>query len=152
MLVQSNGYRLLKGRVSEMGRIYSVTAVTHQRHPVFRDWRRGRLVVDELRRVQAAGLADSLAWVVMPDHVHWLLELRSRSLGEAMCRFKSRSSLAVNRALNTQGRLWQKGYHDRALRRDEDLKVIARYIILNPVRAGLVQRPGDYPLWDAIWL
>jgi hypothetical protein len=38
------------------------------------------------------------------------------------------------------------------LRRDEDLRAVARYVILNPVRAGLVQRVGDYPHWDAVWL
>ena len=52
----------------------------------------------------------------------------------------------------SQGGLWQRGYHDRALRRDEDLKAAARYIVMNPLRAGLVKRPGDYPLWDAVWL
>jgi len=136
MLVHSNGYRLLKGRVSEAGRIYSITVVTHQRRPLFRDFCVGRLVVDQLKQVHEADHVRSLAWVVMPDHIHWLFELRDRSLGEVMCRFKSRSSLQINQHLRSQGRLWQKGYHDRALRRDEDLKAIARYIILNPVRAG----------------
>ncbi|MEG2798132.1 MAG: transposase, partial [Pseudomonas sp.] len=50
------------------------------------------------------------------------------------------------------GTIWQKGYFDRALRREEDLKVMARYIIANPLRAGLVEHIGQYPLWDAIWL
>jgi len=48
--------------------------------------------------------------------------------------------------------LWQKGYFDRALRREEDLKAMARYIVANPLRAGLVEHIGQYPLWDAIWL
>ena len=43
-------------------------------------------------------------------------------------------------------------HHDRALRRDEDLLAVARYIVANPLRAGLVRRVGDYPLWDAVWL
>ncbi|MGE7959639.1 REP-associated tyrosine transposase [Pseudomonas sp. NPDC089530] len=152
MLVHSNGYRLLKGRVSEAGRIYLITVVTQQRRPMFRDVRVGRLVVDQLRQIHEARRVRSLAWVVMPDHIHWLFELRDKSLGEVMGRFKSRSSLLINQYLGSQGRLWQKGYHDRALRKEEDQKAIARYIIFNPVRAGLVQRPGDYPLWDTIWL
>jgi REP element-mobilizing transposase RayT len=48
--------------------------------------------------------------------------------------------------------LWQEGYHDHALRQEEDIKQIARYIVANPLRAGLVQSVADYPLWDAIWL
>ena len=39
-----------------------------------------------------------------------------------------------------------------AVRREEDLKMIARYIVTNPIRAGLVQKVGDYPLWDATWI
>jgi hypothetical protein len=38
------------------------------------------------------------------------------------------------------------------LRKDEDLQTVARYIVANPLRAGLVEKIGDYPLWDAIWL
>ncbi|WP_455924243.1 REP-associated tyrosine transposase [Pseudomonas putida] len=152
MLTRTMGHRLLTGRYSESGRVYLLTAVTHERLPAFADWRLGRLVVHEMRAVHEQGLVASLAWVVMPDHVHWLVELGHAQLGEVMCRIKSRSSLSVNRARQQQGRLWQKGYHDRALRREENLKHAARYIVANPLRAGLAQRLGDYPLWDAVWL
>ncbi|MBB4592801.1 hypothetical protein FHR61_000481 [Xanthomonas arboricola] len=43
-------------------------------------------------------------------------------------------------------------HHDRALRKDDDLRIVARYLIANPLRAGMVERVGDYPFWDAIWL
>ncbi len=152
MPVCLNAGRLRIGRFSEPGRIYLITAVVHQRQPFFADWRLGRLVVKQLREAQEEGWADFLTWVVMPDHVHCLLQLRDRTLAEVMCRIKARSSRAVNLALRRQGRLWQKGYHDRAVRKEEDLKDLARYVILNPVRAGLVTRVHDYPLWDACWL
>lgn len=152
MPVCLNAGRLRIGRFSEPGRIYLITAVVHQRQPFFADWRLGRLVVKQLREAQEDGWADFLTWVVMPDHVHCLLQLRDRTLAEVMCRIKARSSRAVNLALRRQGRLWQKGYHDRAVREEEDLKDLARYVILNPVRAGLVTRVHDYPLWDACWL
>ena len=152
MPVCLNAGRLRIGRFSEPGRIYLITAVVHQRQPFFADWRLGRLMVNQLREAQEDGWADFLTWVVMPDHVHCLLQLRNRTLAEVMCRIKARSSRAVNLALGRQGRLWQKGYHDRAVRKEEDLKDLARYVILNPVRAGLVTRVHDYPLWDACWL
>lgn len=152
MPVCLNAGRLRIGRFSEPGRIYLITAVVQQRQPFFADWRLARLVVKQLREAQEDGWADFLTWVVMPDHVHCLLQLRNRTLAEVMCRIKARSSRAVNLALRRQGRLWQKGYHDRAVREEEDLKDLARYVILNPVRAGLVTRVHDYPLWDACWL
>ncbi|TXL18578.1 hypothetical protein BMR04_00075 [Methylococcaceae bacterium HT3] len=54
--------------------------------------------------------------------------------------------------ISTNQGLWQDGYHDHAVRKEEDLLQIARYIIANPLRAGLVKKVADYPLWDAIWL
>ncbi|WP_206360098.1 REP-associated tyrosine transposase, partial [Pseudomonas viridiflava] len=93
-----------------------------------------------------------LAWVVMPDHFHWLIELKSGDLGDLMRRVKSGSALAATRAKNHQFKLWQKGYHDRAIRQESEIIQAARYIVANPIRTGLVKRYGDYPLWDAIWL
>ncbi|WP_339407103.1 REP-associated tyrosine transposase [Pseudomonas helleri] len=144
--------QLLKGRYSEPGRIYLLTTVTELRSPIFKDFHIGRLVVDQLRQAHDEGIVNSLAWVVMPDHCHWLFELRDKTLSELMCRVKSRSSVTVNQAKQSSGRVWQKGYYDRALRRDDDLKAAARYIIKNPIRARLTTRIGDYPLWDACWM
>ena len=48
--------------------------------------------------------------------------------------------------------VWQKGFHDRAVRQEDDLPAIARYVVANPVRAGLVTKTGTYPHWDAIWV
>ena len=143
---------LRRGRHSEPGRAYLVTAVCEGRARVFADWRLGRLVVQEFRLAQDLGLAESLAWVVMPDHFHWLCVLRKGSLARLMQRVKSRSAIAVNRATQSKSALWQAGYHDHALRDDENIKDVARYIVANPVRAGLVSRLGDYSLWDAMWL
>ena len=139
---------LRKGRYSEVGRVYMLTAVVEERRPVFSDWRAGRLLVGQMRAADQAGMVHSLAWVVMPDHLHWLVELKQGSLAHV----KSRSSRSVNLLRGNSEPVWQRGYHDRALRRDEDLKAAARYIVMNPLRAGLVQRLGDYPLWDAVWL
>ena len=48
--------------------------------------------------------------------------------------------------------LWQAGFHDRALRAEVDVRAAARYLVANPLRAGLVVSVGDYPYWNAIWL
>ena len=143
---------LRQGRFSEVGQIYVLTTNTYGREAHFADWRVGRLVVRELIRTEQEGWLQSLAWVVMPDHFHWLVQLRRGTLATVVRRTKSRSAQAVNRATGRTGALWQQGFHDRAIRRDEDLLAVARYIVLNPVRAGLVSRVGDYPLWDAVWV
>lgn len=152
MLMSNKSGCLRTGRASEAGGVYLLTAVVHRREPVFDDLRLGRLVVRQLREAHEDQWANSLAFVVMPDHLHWLVQLQHTTLAELMCRIKSRSSLTVNRALGRKGRLWQKGYHDRGVRREEDLKDFARYVVCNPIRAGLVKRVHDYPLWDVWWL
>jgi REP element-mobilizing transposase RayT len=147
-----HSHRLRRGRCSETGRAYLITAVVHQRQTIFNDWQTGRLLVAELRKSHEGGWVNSIAWVVMPDHFHWLVQLEASGLERLMQTVKSRSTLTINRTLNRKGAFWQSGYHDRALRDGEDLKPFARYIVANPLRAGLVQKIGDYPLWDACWL
>lgn len=142
---------LRNGRVSESGRIYLITCVTDKRTPIFSQWPCGRRLVNVSMKENPR--AETLAYVVMPDHLHWLVQLKDGSqLGRVMRTVKSVSSRQVNRALHRSGRLWQPGYHDHALRKEEDLVATARYLVANPLRAGLVKRIGDYPLWDAIWL
>ncbi len=144
--------RLRTGRVSETGRIYVITAVVKNRKPIFKDFSLSRLLIKELRKTHTEGWVNSLAWVVMPDHFHWLIELRCSTLSTVMQRTKSRSARAVNAAQQQDSQLWQKGYHDRAIRYEHEIPSIARYIVANPLRAGLVKRLADYPHWDAIWL
>lgn len=144
--------RLRIGRYDEPNRIYLLTTNTLDREPIFKHFRLGRLVVQQFRIAQNLGLATSLAWVVMPDHFHWLISLEKGSLADLMRRVKSKSTRVVNAVAGRQGRLWQPGFHDHAVRRDESLEGVARSIVANPLRAGLVKKCGDYPLWDAIWL
>jgi REP element-mobilizing transposase RayT len=152
-LFAHRGHALRRGRLSESGRTYLLTAATHERQAVFQDWRLARLLVREMRGLHDAGAVESLAWVVMPDHLHWLVGLGAMPLPQLMQNVKSRSAIALNKASGRSGeKLWQKGFHDHAVRAEEDLASVARYVVANPLRAGLVKRIGDYPLWDAIWL
>ncbi|MBV4459591.1 transposase [Pseudomonas sp. COR58] len=145
-------HRLRTGRYAEPNRIYLLTANTLDREPVFADVALGRLVVQQFRRAQTIGMASSLAWVVMPDHFHWLVELENCSLRRLMRETKSLATREVNLSSGRNGSLWQQGFHDRALRREDDLVKMARYVVANPLRARLVESLGDYPLWDAIWV
>jgi len=153
MKLKPHSRKLRMGRASITGQVYLVTSVTHQRSAFFGDLQAGRTVVKSMQQTQFHGAADTLAFVVMPDHLHWLFSLGpSHSVSTVVSGVKSYSAMGVNRILSRRGRVWQRGFHDHALRRDEDLVHVARYIIANPLRAGLVKRLGDYPLWDAVWV
>jgi len=138
---------LRKGRYSESGRIYLVTAVTLNRQRVFDDLPAARMLIRGLRREQELGRARTLCFVLMPDHLHWLLELGADADLSVVVR-----AVKALTAKRLGGTIWQRGFHDHAVRRDEDLLAIARYVVANPLRAGLVQRLTDYPHWDAVWL
>jgi len=86
----------------------------------------------------------------MPDHLHALVVLGEMPLALLMKRLKGRTALAINRRRDSRDRVWQQGFHDRALRREESMVAAARYIVANPVRAGLVRRLGEYSFWDQI--
>ena len=137
---------LRKGRFSQSGAAYHITTVTKGREPYFHSLAYGRAVVKELMKLSAEGRAETLCYVLMPDHLHWLMVLHDGRLSDVMRLLKGRSAHSVGHAL------WQANYYDHAVRSDEDVRTIARYIVANPLRAKLVERVGDYSLWDAVWL
>jgi len=137
---------LRKGRFSQTGMVYHVTTVTLDRTPHFADLGKGRKVVQELKTLQEQGKAETLCYVLMPDHLHWLMILQDDELPEVMRLLKGRSARAIGQGL------WQANYYDHAVRQEEDLHKMARYMVANPLRANLVDTIGDYPLWDAVWL
>ncbi|WP_026289355.1 transposase [Thioalkalivibrio sp. ALMg11] len=147
---KAQGHRLRSGRFSEPGRIYLVTTVCARRRRWFADFARARCCVQSLREVE--DLVTTLCFVVMPDHLHWLLQLDHGELPVAVQKVKANTTRRIGRLEGTRCHIWQKGFHDRALRREEDLPAVALYVVANPLRAGLVHNLGDYPLWDAIWL
>ena len=151
--VPPHSRHLRKGRVSERGRAYHLRASLADNRPLFSDVQLGRELVHAMRTLHERGDVESLAFVVMPTHLHWLILLTGeRGLDQVMQSVKGGAARRINQRLGRTGALWQDGYFDHALRGDEDLRAVARYIVANPLRARLVKHLGDYPLWDAKWL
>lgn len=142
----SSAHRLRSGRWFAPEQIYMITTVTKGRRQIFNDLFTARMLINIMREDALRGSHHTLAYVLMPDHLHWLLQLQEGSLSGLVGRVKSLAAKRFGRPI------WQDGFHDHALRREEDLRGAARYIVANPLRAGLVQRLGDYPHWDAAWL
>ena len=88
---------------------------------------------------------EVIAYCIMPDHVHLLLAglTDDADLSEAVRRWKLRTGYAWRSRHHTP--LWQTSYQDRVLRDHDDTIAIVRYVLQNPVRAGLVQSPAEYP-------
>lgn len=148
------GHRSLrKGRSSIPGYVYLVTTTTEQRVPLFADFRTTCVASSAFTRRSVLGRNRLLAWVLMPDHIHWLLQLgEGEALAKSVGRMKAVSARETRRAIGWQGAVWAQAFHDRTLRREEDLVAVARYMVANPMRAGLVKTVREYPFWDAVWL
>jgi REP element-mobilizing transposase RayT len=144
---------LRRGRRSLPGHVYLLTTATAGRRALFADPISAFAACRAIHASSRGSPTQCLAWVLMPDHWHGLVQLgESDSLPRFMNALKSRVSKAVRTECASLRPIWQPGYHDRALRKDEDVLAAARYIVRNPVRAGLVARTGDYPYWNARWL
>ncbi|MDP3677467.1 MAG: transposase [Methylotenera sp.] len=138
---------LRKGRYTQENQIYHITTATLNRAPIFADIKTARLIINILKKSDELNKTNTLAFVIMPDHIHWLFQLnQSHTLSKLVQSIKSISARALGKPI------WQTGYYDHAIRKEEDIQNIARYIVANPVRAGLVTKVGDYPHWDAMWL
>jgi len=144
---------LRQGRVSIPNQIYLITTVTKERQPLFNKLINARTVINVMKDMYECKKVNSLAFVIMPDHVHWLLQLNhTYPLDQVMKQFKGRTSRLLNIENQNRGVIWQQGYHDRAIRKDEEIKSVARYLVANPLRAGIIDKIENYSHWDAIWL
>lgn len=120
-----------------------ITACASFRRPVFTErW----LVTDVTAQLfQHAALFECgvLAYCVMPDHLHALVEGQSE---------RADFDALMKGFTHARRSLWQPGHHQRLLRDDEESDAIARYILENPVRAGLTQTVGEYPFaWSDVY-
>jgi REP element-mobilizing transposase RayT len=92
-----------------------------------------------------------LAWVIMPNHVHVLIEtLEGVRLGSLVHSWKSYTAKEANKILGRSGKFWADDFFDRYIRDDKHFENTLNYIHFNPVTAGLVHEPDDWPFSSAI--
>ncbi len=89
---------------------------------------------------------DVICYCIMPNHVHLAFELltKIKLVGDIMASIKRYSAKSANEILNTKGKFWQEESFDRLVRDEKELYNIIKYVLLNPVNAGLVE---DYKDW-----
>ena len=147
-----HGQKLRRGRYSDPNRIYFITSCCDAKAPIFKQPEYAQLVLDQSCREENTGDCKSMAIVVMPDHFHWLLQLGAgRTLQQIVASMKGTTAYKINKLRDQHKRVWQAGFHDRAVRREEHLENLAAYLLRNPVRAGIVSYYDEYPYWLSIW-
>lgn len=90
---------------------------------------------------------DVICYCIMPNHIHLVFELltKVKLVGDIMASIKRYSAKRANEILNTKGKFWQAESFDRLVRDEKELYNIIKYVLLNPVKAGLVE---DYKDWQ----
>ncbi len=152
-------YRLADSLPAAMPLRHDATAAERRRVDAILDRGLGRcvlkrpeiavIVVDNWR--QFDGLRYRLhAWVVMPNHVHVVATIHpNQSLARIVHSWKSYSAHRIGHITQQAGRIWQPEYWDRFIRNERHLAGAVEYVESNPVAAGLVARPDDWPFSSA---
>jgi REP element-mobilizing transposase RayT len=135
-------------RIEFPGAIYHVTSRGNAQASIFLD------DIDRSTFISILGLTMRRfnvichAYCLMTNHFHLLLETPDANLSKAIRQFNSVYTQAFNRRHGRVGHVLQGRFKSIVVDRDAYLLKLCRYIVLNPVRAGMVKEPGKYP-WSS---
>ena len=124
---------------------YSLTFCTDWKRKWFENADAVQLVLSQFLRVADKEGFAILAYCFMPDHVHLLIEGLRDDADATKFITKSKQCSAHAYAQTFSARLWQPFAYEHVLRDDDKVMAAARYILENPVRAGLAKSVLDYP-------
>jgi len=142
-----------------MARIARIVGAGFPHHIVERGNNRERVFIDStdyekylsfLSKYSEEKEAAVLAYCLMPNHIHLLVTpFKEETLAKMMQGVTLCYSKYFNRENGRTGRLWECRYHSTVIDGENYLWTVSKYIEDNPVRAGLVKRPEDYPYSSA---
>jgi putative transposase len=135
-------------RIEFAGGLYHVTARGNGRQPIFADDADRERFLIVLTRAVARYRLRCHAHCLMGNHYHLLLETLAANLSRAMRQLNGVYSQAFNRRHERPGHVLEGRFHAQVVDKDAYLREVCRYIVLNPVRAGLVAHPREWP-WSS---
>ena len=135
-------------RIEYPGALYHVTDRGNERKEIFRDnVDRRKLIRYLAEAIEKFGL-NIHAFCLMENHYHLEVETSRGNLSQAMHWLKTAYTFSFNKRYRRNGHLFQGRYHAALVEKESYLIALTRYIHLNPVRAGMVERPEDY-FWSS---
>ena len=128
------------------GQIYHIFNRGVNREPIFFNQGNYTFFIGRMRRYFRPELVEVLAYCLMPTHYHILIVSETNDFGKAVMQpFATSYVKAVNKQQGRVGTLFQGAFKSRLIQGDGDLLHLSRYIHLNPVSAGLVSTPEEWP-------
>jgi REP element-mobilizing transposase RayT len=131
-------------RLEHAGALWHVTTRGNERRAIFRDDEDRDLFLSNLGKVVDACRWRLHAYVLMPNHYHLLVETPEPNLSKGMQRLNGRYSQRFNRRHQRVGHLMQGRFKSILVEQQRHLLAVARYIVLNPVRARLTRTAGQW--------
>jgi putative transposase len=132
--------------VLNSGRVFFVTTNTSMARRLLQSERNATLLIEVLRSHVATGKFQLHDFVIMPDHLHLLMTLRSDvTIEKAMQLIKGGFSYRLKKDFGYQGEVWQRGFSDVRIRDRQSFSQHRAYIVQNPVKAGLVDSAELWP-------
>ena len=126
-------------------RTFFVTSVTWERRPLFKSDQAATMLIETLFGYRDRGIFQLYEFVLMPDHVHFLLAPRpSLALERAMQFIKGGYSHRFMKETGSGMEIWERSFTNHRIRDVFDYEKHRNYIRSNPIRARLVERPQDY--------
>ncbi|MEI5639539.1 MULTISPECIES: REP-associated tyrosine transposase [unclassified Pseudoalteromonas] len=142
---------LRKYRHSARNHFYAITINCRKRKKVFTSFKLCSISCQTIFQCNKEGLFKLIAFVIMPDHIHLIIQLNGTlDLPDSVKATKGRVASCLREF--SLFNIWQKGYYERQIRDESELREQARYIIRNPIRAELITKVGNYPYWYCIWV
>jgi REP element-mobilizing transposase RayT len=135
-------------RLEHPGAFWHVTSRGNERRMIYRDDADRREFLDVLGRVGTLYRWRVHAYVLMGNHYHLLLETPETTLSRGMRQLNGIYTQRFNRRHSRAGHLFQGRFHAVLVERDSHLLEMARYVVLNPVRAGLTKTASGWP-WSS---
>lgn len=136
-------------RVKRSG-VYFVTTDTWQRRQIFQKADPAQILLEQLLTCRDRGFYKLHAFVIMPEHLHLLITPNeTSSLEKAVMMIKGGASHRIKHELLYTFPIWMESFHDRWIRDLTEYRLRKQYIELNPVKAGLADKPQDYLLGSA---
>jgi putative transposase len=146
LLPSRGSHRLRIGRRSEPETLYFITTRTVREISILAEPPNAEILLTSIRWMESIGKWHWLCYVIMPNHLHVVIELKQKgSLDDVLHDCKRYTSRQINKQAGRQGALWQDGYFDHRIRSYEKLEQIAFYCFRDPVNAGLAKEGKDWP-------
>lgn len=135
-------------RIQYPGALYHITARGNRKADIFLDDRDRTIFLEKLGTTIQNHNWICHAYCLMRNHYHLLIETIESNLSDGMRDLNKDYSQAFNRVHNTVGHLLQGRFKSFIIEKESYLLEVARYSVLNEVRAGLIDHPADSP-WNS---